>query len=164
MATRPTSTTAPSCPPPTTTAPRSARSSPTSTARRTYATCNRNAGKSRVPWLTGTVSWSYFTAVQYILGIRPEIDGLRIDPCIPSEVAGLRDAARLPRQEASRSRCRTPHGKSKGITSLNVNGKRIQGNLVPLSEIKDSCVIEAVIDGTATAAPAAQLAGAAAGK
>ena len=35
-----------------------------------------------MPWLSGTASWSH-TAMQWILGIRPEIDGLRIDPCIP---------------------------------------------------------------------------------
>ena len=36
------------------------------------------------PWLTGTASWSYVGVTQYILGIRPELEGLRIDPCLPA--------------------------------------------------------------------------------
>ena len=35
-------------------------------------------------WLTGTASWMYYAATQYILGFRADYDGLTIDPCIPS--------------------------------------------------------------------------------
>ncbi len=41
-------------------------------------------GQARNPWLTGTASWSYVGVTQYILGIRPELEGLRIDPCVPA--------------------------------------------------------------------------------
>ena len=41
-------------------------------------------GQSRNPWLSGTTAWAYFAAAQYILGIRPQYNGLMIDPCIPS--------------------------------------------------------------------------------
>jgi len=50
----------------------------------TYSTYSPRSGNTRTSWLTGAAAWSYFSATQYILGIRPEIDGLRIDPCIPS--------------------------------------------------------------------------------
>jgi cellobiose phosphorylase len=40
-------------------------------------------------WLTGTASWSYIAATQWILGIRPEYEGLRIDPCISSSWSGF---------------------------------------------------------------------------
>jgi cellobiose phosphorylase len=110
----------------------------------TYATCNPNAGKSRVPWLTGTVSWSYFTAVQYILGIRPEIDGLRIDPCIPAKWPGF-EMQREFRGQRFMIRVSNPKGKSKGVSTLKVNGKPIAGNLVPVAEIKNGAVIEVVI-------------------
>ena len=39
-------------------------------------------GQARNPWLTGTASWSYVGVTQYTLGVRPELDGLRIDPCL----------------------------------------------------------------------------------
>ncbi|HUW95508.1 MAG TPA: glycosyl transferase, partial [Anaerolineae bacterium] len=45
-------------------------------------------GLARNSWLTGTASWAYQAATQYILGIRPTYEGLLIDPCIPAEWDG----------------------------------------------------------------------------
>ncbi|NLP35425.1 MAG: N,N'-diacetylchitobiose phosphorylase [Clostridiales bacterium] len=42
-------------------------------------------GRARHPFMTGTAGWAYFSATRYLLGIRPELDSLRIDPCIPAE-------------------------------------------------------------------------------
>ncbi len=112
----------------------------------TYATCGPNAGKCRVPWLTGTVAWSYFSAVQYILGIRPEIDGLRIDPCIPKNWPEF-EMRRDFRGKKLTIKVANPSGKCKGVRKLKVNGKTIQGNLVPISELTDGAVIEAQIEG-----------------
>lgn len=44
------------------------------------------AGEAKNSWLTGTAAWNYFAISQFILGIRPEFDGLKIDPCLPSEI------------------------------------------------------------------------------
>ncbi len=41
-------------------------------------------GLGRNSWLSGTASWCYQAGTQWILGIRPEYNGLRVDPCIPS--------------------------------------------------------------------------------
>ncbi|MBN1999151.1 N,N'-diacetylchitobiose phosphorylase, partial [candidate division KSB1 bacterium] len=41
-------------------------------------------GAARIPWLSGSATWAYYAATQYILGIRPDYDGLTIDPCIPA--------------------------------------------------------------------------------
>jgi cellobiose phosphorylase len=112
----------------------------------TYATCNPNAGKSRVPWLTGTASWSYFTALQYILGIRPEIDGLRIDPCIPKQWPGF-EVERVFRGYTLRIRVTNPHGKNRGVERLMVNGQTISGNLLPVSLLSDQALIEAELVG-----------------
>jgi len=49
----------------------------------THSTFSPRFGASRLPWLTGAATWGYFSASQYILGIQPDYDGLRIDPCIP---------------------------------------------------------------------------------
>ncbi|MDR1393302.1 MAG: hypothetical protein LBJ62_04965 [Bifidobacteriaceae bacterium] len=40
-------------------------------------------GRAENPWLTGTAGWMYTAATQHILGVRPDWDGLVIDPCIP---------------------------------------------------------------------------------
>ena len=46
-------------------------------------------GLANVTWLTGTAAWMYLAVTEYILGIRPELDGLRIEPCIPGEWPGF---------------------------------------------------------------------------
>ncbi|MBO4393521.1 MAG: hypothetical protein J5800_04175 [Spirochaetales bacterium] len=46
-------------------------------------------GRARHPWLTGSAGWAYFASTHYILGIRPDYNGLVIDPCIPSSWDGF---------------------------------------------------------------------------
>ncbi|MBE2214652.1 MAG: N,N'-diacetylchitobiose phosphorylase [Opitutaceae bacterium] len=110
----------------------------------TYATCNRNAGKSRVAWLSGTASWSHHTALQWILGVRPELDGLRIDPCIPKAWPGFK-VTRVFRGKTVKIEVKNPASVSKGVKSLTVDGKAIDGNLVPLDRLKDGAKVVAVL-------------------
>jgi len=110
----------------------------------TYAPCNRNAGKSRVSWLSGTVSWSYHAAVQWILGIRPEVDGLRIDPCIPRTWPGF-ILRRNFRGVNVRIEVKNPHGVSRGVQRLTVDRKVVLGNLVPLERLREGGRIVAVL-------------------
>ncbi|ACB75028.1 GH36-type glycosyl hydrolase domain-containing protein [Opitutus terrae] len=110
----------------------------------TYATCNRNAGKSRVPWLSGTASWSHHTALQWILGVRPELDGLRIDPCIPRSWPGF-TMTRVFRGKTIRIEVKNPNGVSKGVGSLVINGKKIDGNLAPLDRLTDGTKVVATL-------------------
>ena len=46
-------------------------------------------GEAKNSWLTGTASWTMVAASQAILGIYPEYDGLRIEPCIPKTIASF---------------------------------------------------------------------------
>ncbi|MDR0436459.1 MAG: hypothetical protein LBH11_06865 [Propionibacteriaceae bacterium] len=46
-------------------------------------------GRAENPWLTGTAGWMYTAATQYLLGIRPTLTGLVVDPCIPPEWEGF---------------------------------------------------------------------------
>ena len=52
--------------------------------------CGNDFGKGGISWLTGTAPWMYIAATQYILGIQPTLQGLRINPCIPDEWPGFR--------------------------------------------------------------------------
>ena len=45
-------------------------------------------GEAKNSWLTGTAAWNYYAISQYILGIRPEFDGLRIAPCLSKDITG----------------------------------------------------------------------------
>jgi N,N'-diacetylchitobiose phosphorylase len=93
-------------------------------------------GASRLPWLSGSAAWSYFTAVQYILGIRPEIEGLRIDPCIPSDWKSFK-VERHFRGKTLRIEVINPGGVEKGVREITVNGKRIEGNVILFGLMKD---------------------------
>lgn len=111
----------------------------------TYASCSPHAGKSRVPWLTGTVSWSLFVALTSILGITPEPDGLRIDPCIPRKWPGF-DIERVFRGHRVRISVKNPSQLSRGVRRLRVGGKTIEGNVVPVSALHDGISIEVVLE------------------
>ena len=43
-------------------------------------------GEGKNSWLTGTAAWTMTAVSQYILGIRPTLDGLAVDPVLPDEV------------------------------------------------------------------------------
>ncbi len=45
-------------------------------------------GEAKNSWLTGTAAWNYVAVTQWILGLRPEFDGLRVDPVLPSSWPG----------------------------------------------------------------------------
>lgn len=47
---------------------------------------SRRHGEAKNSWLTGSAAWNYVAVTQYILGIRPEYDGLTVDPCLPENL------------------------------------------------------------------------------
>jgi cellobiose phosphorylase len=86
-------------------------------------------GEAKNSWLTGTAAWNFVALSQWILGIRPEYDGLRIDPCIPAEWQGF-TVERAFRGSRYRIRVANPRHLSRGVTSLRVDGREVAGNLV----------------------------------
>lgn len=87
-------------------------------------------GLARNSWLSGTASWSYQAATQWILGIRPEYGGLRIDPCIPATWKGFSVSRRF-RGHMFQINVQNPNGVFKGVARLLIDGKLIAGNLIP---------------------------------
>lgn len=49
---------------------------------------NGRAGDSINGWITGTAGWMFRAVVEYFLGIKPDYDGFRIEPCLPSAWKG----------------------------------------------------------------------------
>ncbi len=90
-----------------------------------------NFGEAKNSWLTGSAAWNLIAITQYILGIRPEYEGLKIDPCIPKDWRGFK-ADRLYRGVRYRIEVENPEFISKGVKEIYVNGKKIKGNLLPL--------------------------------
>jgi len=96
----------------------------------TYSTYSPRAGNTRTSWLTGAAAWSYFSATQYILGLKPERDGLRIDPCIPSAWSGFSVARRF-RGGLMRIDVHNPEHVCRGVVKMTVDGKESPENLIP---------------------------------
>jgi cellobiose phosphorylase len=101
-------------------------------------------GESKNSWLSGTASWTFYTISQYILGIQPQYDGLKIDPCIPKSWDGF-EINRKFRGALYRIKVTNPQHLSKGIKSLIVNGKELQGNVIPPANPGSKNIIEAVL-------------------
>jgi N,N'-diacetylchitobiose phosphorylase len=98
-------------------------------AQTTYAPYSPRAGNTRTSWLTGAASWFYFSATQYILGIRPEAVGLRIDPCIPSTWDGF-SAQRTWRGCQIQITVHNPGHVCRGVSRMELNGRFIPGNVI----------------------------------
>jgi cellobiose phosphorylase len=110
----------------------------------THSRFSEKTGKSRVPWLSGTASWAHYTATQHILGIRPEDDGLRVDPCIPSNWPGFKVTRRL-RGMTLHIEVFNPAGRQRGVDSLSIDGEPVAGNFIPSSKLHDGGKIVAIL-------------------
>jgi cellobiose phosphorylase len=108
-------------------------------AQTTYSTYSPRPGNTRTSWLTGAAAWSYFSATQYLLGLRPELDGLRIDPCIPSSWDGF-SALRRFRSCLYRIVVHNPLHVCRGVVRVTVDGREISGNLIPIPEKEELAV------------------------
>ena len=97
-------------------------------------------GASRVPWLSGSAAWSYFTATQYILGLQPDYGGLKIDPCIPAAWKGFR-VTRIFRGRKVQLDVRNPSGVQKGVKNLILNGERLSGNFIPIEKLAEDNLV-----------------------
>ena len=92
-------------------------------------------GEAKNSWLTGTAAWTFVNISQYILGIQPDFDGLRIDPCIPKDFGDYQITRRF-RGATYHIEVKNPEHKEKGVDSLLVDGVRIEGNKIPFTEGK----------------------------
>ncbi|NLM41975.1 MAG: glycosyl transferase [Firmicutes bacterium] len=90
-----------------------------------------NFGQAKNSWLTGTAAWNYVAISQAILGIKPDYDGLRLDPCIPPQWDGY-EVRREFRAAVYKIRVRNPEHVSRGVAKVSVDGREIEGNLLPL--------------------------------
>ncbi len=93
-------------------------------------------GQAKNSWLTGSATWSFVALSQGILGVLPDYDGLRINPCLPKE----RKRVRVKR--LFRGRLYQIERDNSGLEEkkILVNGKKIEGNLIPLLQEKNISV------------------------
>ena len=98
-------------------------------------------GLARNSWLSGSAAWNYLAATQYILGIRPEYDGLRVDPCIPAEWDGFSVRRRF-RGATYDIQVHNPAHVCKGVARMTLDGKELEDNLIPVDVQKENHTVE----------------------
>jgi cellobiose phosphorylase len=101
-------------------------------------------GEAKNSWLTGTAAWNLVATTQWILGLRPDHDGLRLDPCLPADWKGF-TAIRRFRGATYRITVRRRAGAPRRVDHLVVGGRRIEGNLVPLAPAGATRIVEAEV-------------------
>ena len=88
-------------------------------------------GEGKNSWLTGTAAWTFTNISQYILGVYPTHKGLQIDPCVPHDFGDF-EITRKFRGATYNISVKNPSGVEKGVKSMTVNGKPVDGCIVPI--------------------------------
>ena len=116
-----------------------------------YVYCQMIAGKeafkpgeAKNSWLSGTASWNFYAITQYILGVKPDYNGLLINPCIPSKWDGFKMKRKF-RGATYNIEVLNPNNVSKGVQKMIVNGDEIATNLVPILEKDKSHEIKVIM-------------------
>ena len=89
-------------------------------------------GEAKNSWLTGTAAWTFFNVSQYLLGIQPTLDGLKIDPCIPHTLKGYTVTRRY-RGATYHIRVENPSAVQKGVAAVVYDGKPLESNRLPIA-------------------------------
>lgn len=109
------------------------RSEPYVYAQMTAGPDAKTFGEAKNTWLTGTAAWSFVVASQGILGVQPDFNGLRVDPCVPKDWKEF-SVTRVFRGTTYNISIKNPKGVEKGISEVKVNGTLIEGNVLPLGK------------------------------
>ena len=103
-----------------------------------YVYCQMTAGKdaakpgeAKNSWLTGTAAWNWYAITQFILGIKPDYDGLLVDPCIPDSWNRY-EVSREFRGARYDITVENPAHVCRGVRTLKLNGEYVSDNRIPL--------------------------------
>ncbi len=96
-------------------------------------------GEAGISWLTGTASWMYVAVTQYILGLQPTREGLRIRPCLPKE---MREVTVERQFRGCTYSIEIEHAGTGGV-ELAMDGEQLAGDVVPVQTGK-TCRVRCV--------------------
>lgn len=97
----------------------------------TYGPENHNFGQGSYSWMTGSAAWFLRACTDWILGVRPTLGGIFIDPCIPKNWKSYK-MKRVFRGVIYDIEVFNPDGVNKGVRKIEVNGRPIKGSLIAL--------------------------------
>ena len=101
----------------------------------TEGKASEHFGRSHVHWLTGTASTVMVGCVEGILGLRPDLGGLKLDPSIPSTWDGFEMEKNF-RGKKLHITVKNPEHKESGITKLTLNGQELPDGYIPEEFLK----------------------------
>ena len=90
-----------------------------------------NFGQAKNSWLTGTAAWNFYVISNYILGVKPDWDGLRMDPCIPRTWDGYQVSRRFRGATYDITVDNAAHV-CRGVKALTVDGQAMEGQVLPV--------------------------------
>lgn len=96
----------------------------------TEGLASKHFGRSQVHWLTGTASTVMVGCVEGILGLRPDLNGLRLAPAVPKQWKSFTMEKDF-RGRKLHIRVENPNGKESGFAALRVNGQELDSNYIP---------------------------------
>ncbi len=110
----------------------------------TESTASPFAGRSHVHWLTGTASTVMVGCVEGICGMRPDADGIEINPSIPSKWDGFKINKTF-RGKTLNIDVQNPSHVQSGVKEITLNGEKFDGNYIPANKLADNNEIVVVL-------------------
>ena len=101
-------------------------------------------GRGGWTWYTGSSQWLHRVATHWILGIRPQEDGLLVDPSIPSIWPGFKVTRKF-RNAVYKIDVKNPEHFSKGVKSVTVDGKPHESKLIPVFDDGQTHAVEIIM-------------------
>ncbi len=101
-------------------------------------------GRSHVHWLTGTASTVMVGCVEGILGLRPDLNGIRIAPSVPKDWESFVIDKNF-RGKHLHIIVKNPDKKESGCTKMNVNGTVLEDNYIPEELLTTETVITLIM-------------------
>lgn len=93
-------------------------------------------GRSHVHWLTGTASTVMVGCVEGILGLRPDLDGIKLEPAIPSDWKTF-TMDKVFRGKKLHITVNNPSGAEGGYKACYLNGDKLDSNYIFAAALKD---------------------------
>jgi len=95
-----------------------------------YAPESDRPGEGSHSWATGTAAWTLIVVWEWMLGVRPELDGLLVDPCLPAAWTKAK-MTRAYRGATYEIEIEKPSGICKGQVEVVLDGRPLANNIIP---------------------------------
>lgn len=104
----------------------------------------KKPGEAKNSFLTGTAAWNFVAISQFILGIRPDYDGLVIDPCIDHNMNEFRIIRKF-RGNTYEITVKNPNKVCCGVSKMIVDGNEVLGNVLKPTAFGDFHKVEVTL-------------------